>query len=127
MMLMGFSGFGGLGNVDWSTMCVRTQVDETDPNFLDCIGTNGDIIDSRDISSSSSSSSSSPSSADSNPWWSTALTALVKGTTQGLTTSSTPTAPIMPIVAATPWYSTPTGMIGIAAAVLGVGYVLMKK
>ncbi len=59
------------------------------------------------------------------PWWSTSLSALAKGVTQGAMSPGTPGA-IAPVAPPTPWYMTPIGMIGIVIA-LGLGYFVIKK
>lgn len=128
MMLMRFGGLGGLGRlgaVDWSTMCVSTQPDPDDPShFVDCLDANGNVIDSRSFTTGGTATT--PTDSSSQPWWSTALTALVKGTTSAIVGGANQPAP-NPVTTPTPWYSTPVGMIGILAAILGGGYLFFKK
>lgn len=133
MMVMGLNGFGGLGSVDWST-CARTAT-STDGTAVECIDANSNVIASQPIAGGASASTGSTPTGDQS-WWSTALTALVKGTAQGLVSPASvlPSCavvpvgtPCIPVVATTPWYSTPVGMIGIALAVFGAGYLFLKK
>lgn len=141
MILMGLSGFGGsfhgLGAVDafgfdWAT-CASQVVDPTGTT-VECLDANGNSLASKPVGNQTATTTSSSSS--SNPWWSTALTALVKGTAQGVLSPSgavLPSCAVVPAgtpcipVVAVPWYQTPTGMIGIAIAALGVGYLFLKK
>lgn len=132
MVLMGLAGYGGLGAVDWST-CARTAT-STDGTQLECIDSNDNVIATQVIAGAASGTTPT---TDQGSWWSTALTALVKGTAQGLTTPSTALlpscavvpvgTPCIPVVPVPAWYETPTGMVGIAIAVLGVGYLFLKK
>ncbi len=146
MMIMGLSGFGGFNGLgsglgyDDSTPC--QNIPNGDPyrtsgnfcsynNSLYQFDDAGNITDANgnaitgSATSSGGGSSTTPTDSNSQPWWSTALTALVKGTAQGLVTPSG--QPVVPVATATPWYKTTVGMVGIAGVVLGGVYLFLKK
>lgn len=142
MMLIGLNGYGlgrGLGYSD-SDPC--SSIPAGDPyrspgNY--CTQPSGNVTEFNadgsvdpDPFANSSAGSSGAQSPDSSgatpsggqPWWSTALSAIVKGGAQGLTQK--PVGPTMPVVPPTPWYKTPLGIGGIIFGGLGLFLVLKK-
>lgn len=63
------------------------------------------------------------------PWWGSLLTSLTSGVVKGIVGDDgkpVPTAPTFPMPAPTPWYATPTGMIGIGVGAVALIFLLRK-
>lgn len=70
-------------------------------------------------------SSSSGGNGSSQPWWSTALSALTTGVVSSQLPKPPAPKPVTP--AATPWYMTPLGIVAIVLGIGGGAYFLAKK
>jgi len=140
MMLLGISG---LGDYAACNAACQANYDTTSDAFYNC---NSDCVEADAATANAGNPTSSSGAPAGNPsWWSTALTSLVKGATQGLVTpggvcppGSTGTYPAcscLPgspgtyptcLTAPTPFYETPIGIIAILGVLGAAAYFLAK-
>jgi hypothetical protein len=130
MMYMGFSGFGGLGaltacgNPDLTSVpgCADACID--DSGNVSTFGVYGQNCTSGGGSGGGSKSSSNPSDTSTSAWQK-ALTALTAGATAGVIYGDQSKQPPK-VVAPTPWYASPIGIIAIVGGIGLVAYMIAK-
>lgn len=135
MMLMGISGPYGLGDA-YSADTTCSAIPAGDPyrtsgNY--CTQPSGNVmefnadgsVDPDPYAGPDTTASQASSSSSQTAWWQSALTAITKGVTSSAL--PTPPAPKPVAPAATPWYMTPVGILGIVIAIGGGAYMLANR